>query len=78
MRFFKKITQFFRGLVSKKSDEVTKKKDSLKSKESEVSSDSKFKSIVIKTSGFIYKYLKKFLIYIGPHSHNDAANDKNF
>ena len=64
MRFFKKITQFFRGLVSKKPDEVTKKKDSLKSKESEVSSDSKFKSIVIKTSGFIYKYLKKFLIFI--------------
>ncbi|HIL45029.1 MAG TPA: hypothetical protein EYG37_02255, partial [Candidatus Thioglobus sp.] len=64
MRFFKKITQFFRGLVSKKSDEVTKKKGNLKSKESEVSSESKLKAIVIKTSGFIYKYLKKFVIFI--------------
>ena len=64
MRFFKKITQFFRGLVSKKSDEVIKKKDNLKSKESEVSSESKFKAIVIKSSGVIYKYLKKFVIFI--------------
>ena len=64
MNFFKKIAQFFRGLFSKNSSEVPDQKKLDKSSESEISRFSKFKVLVIKIFKLIYKYLKKFVVYI--------------
>ena len=64
MNFFKKIAQFFRGLFSKNLSEVPDQKNLDKSSESEISKLSKFKVVIIKIFKFIYKYLRKFIVYI--------------
>ena len=58
--------QFFRSLFSKKTDKSITEKDNSKPNESEekVLEDSKFKAIVLKVWHLLYKFLKKFIIFI--------------
>ena len=66
MKFIEKIMQFFRSLFSKKTDKSITEKDNSKPNESEekVLEDSKFKAIVLKVWRLLYKFLKKFIIFI--------------
>ena len=66
MKFIEKIMQFFRSLFSKKTDESITEKDNSKPNESEekVLEDSKFKAIVLRVWHLLYKFLKKFIIFI--------------
>ena len=66
IKFIEKIMQFFRSLFSKKTDESIAEKNNSKSIESEekVLEDSKFKAIVLKVWRLLYKFLKKFIIFI--------------
>ena len=66
MKFIEKIMQFFRSLFSKKTDKSITEKDNSKPNESEekVLEDSKFKAIVLKVWHLLYKFLKKFIIFI--------------
>ena len=64
MNLVKKIAQFFRDLFSKKPDDLTETKDISNSVESETAKGSNYKSLVIKVSSTVYKYLKKFVIFI--------------
>ena len=64
MNFFKKVIQFFRGLFSKNSSEVPDQKNLDSLIESDISRFFKFKVLVIKIFKLIYKYLKKFVVYI--------------
>ena len=64
MNFFKKITQFFSNLLPKKIEVASKEKE--KGKLSDVQEDktSRIKNFIIKISSFIYRYLKKFVIFL--------------
>jgi len=66
MKFIEKIMQFFRSLFSKKLDDSITEENNLKPNESEekVLKDSKFKAIVLKTWHLLYKFIKKFIIFI--------------
>ena len=66
MKFIEKIMQFFRSLFSKKTDKSITEKDNSKPNESEekVLEDSKFNAIVLKIWHLLYKFLKKFIIFI--------------
>jgi colicin import membrane protein len=66
MKFIEKIMQFFRSLFSKKTDKSITEKDNSKPNESEekVLEDSKFKAIVLRVWHLLYKFLKKFIIFI--------------
>ena len=66
MKFIEKIMQFFRSLFSKKVDESITEKNNSKPNESEekVLKDSKFKAIVLKAWHLLYKFIKKFIIFI--------------
>ena len=66
MKFIEKIMQFFRSLFSKKTDKSITEKDNSKPNESEekVLEDSKFNAIVLKVWHLLYKFLKKFIIFI--------------
>ena len=64
MNFVKKIADFFRSLVSKKTDSNHESDDQTISKEKKVSGDSKFLVFLRKASAFLYKYLKKLFIFI--------------
>ena len=64
MNFLKKITQFFSNLLPKKIEVASKEKE--KGKLSDVQEDktSRIKNFIIKISSFIYRYLKKFVIFL--------------
>ncbi len=64
MNFFKKITQFFSKLLSKKEDLTSNEKDKSKSADLEEDKTSWFKNFIIKISNSIYKYLKKFVLFL--------------
>ena len=66
MKFIEKIMQFFRSLFSKKVDKSITEKNNSKPNESEekVLKDSKFKAIVLKAWHLLYKFIKKFIIFI--------------
>ena len=64
MNFFKKITQFFSDLLSKKEDLTSNEKDKSKSADLAEDKTSRFKNFIIKTSSSIYKYIKKFVLFL--------------
>jgi len=64
MNFFKKITQFFSDLLSKKEDLTSNEKDKSKSVDLEEDKTSRFKNFITKASSSIYKYLKKFVLFL--------------
>ena len=64
MNFFKKITQFFSNLLSKKEDLTSNEKDKSKSADLAEDKTSRFKNFITKTSSSIYKYLKKFVLFL--------------
>ena len=64
MNFVKKIADFFRSLVSKKTDSTHESDDQVISKEKKISGDSKFLVFLRKASAFLYKYLRKLIIFI--------------
>ncbi len=64
MNFFKKITQFFSDLLSKKEDLTSSEKDKSKSVDLEEDKTSRFKNFITKASSSIYKYLKKFVLFL--------------
>jgi colicin import membrane protein len=66
MKFIEKIMQFFRSLFSKKVDDSITEDNSSKPNESEekVLKDSKFKTIALKAWHLLYKFIKKFIIFI--------------
>ncbi|MDC1386814.1 TonB C-terminal domain-containing protein [Candidatus Thioglobus sp.] len=64
MNFFKKITQFFSNLIPKKAAVASEEKDKGKSSDSQEVKTSGFKNFIIKASSVLYKYLKKFVLFI--------------
>ena len=64
MKFFTKILDFLRGLIPSKSDKTNNEKDSSELHEGEGDKGSAFKTFALKSVKFIYKYLKKFVIFI--------------
>ena len=64
MKFFTKILDFLRGLIPSKSDKTNNEKDSSELHEGEEGKGSAFKTFALKAVKFIYKYLKKFVIFI--------------
>jgi len=64
MNFFKKITQFFSSLIPKKAEVASEEKDKGKSSDSQEAKISGFKNFIIKASSVLYKYLKKFALFI--------------
>jgi len=64
MNFFKKITQFFSDLLSKKEDLTSNEKDKSKSADLAEDKTSRFKNFITKASSSIYKYLKKFVLFL--------------
>ena len=66
MKFIEKIMQFFRSLFSKKVDDSITEENNSKPNESEekVLKDSKFKTIALKAWHLLYKFIKKFIIFI--------------
>ena len=64
MNFFKKITQFFSNLIPKKAEVASEEKDKGKSSDVQESKTSGFKNFIIKASSVLYKYLKKFALFI--------------
>ncbi len=64
MNFFKKITQFFSNLIPKKAEVDSEEKDKGKSSDVQEAKTSGFKNFIIKASSVVYKYLKKFVLFI--------------
>ena len=64
MNFIKKIADFFKSLVSKKTGSTQESDDQTISDEKKVSDDSKLLVFLRKASAFLYKYLKKLIIFI--------------
>ena len=64
MNFFKKITQFFSKLLSKKEDLTSNEKAKSKSADLPEDKTSRFKNFITKTSSSIFKYLKKFVLFL--------------
>ena len=64
MNFFKKITQFFSNLIPKKAEVDSEEKDKGKSSDVQEAKTSGFKNFIIKASSVLYKYLKKFVLFI--------------
>ena len=64
MNFFKKITQFFSNLIPKKEELISKEKDKSKSADLAEDKTSRFKNFITKASSSIYKYLKKFVLFL--------------
>ena len=64
MNFLKKITQFFSDLLSKKEDLTSNEKDKSKSADLAEDKTSRFKNFITKASSSIYKYLKKFVLFL--------------
>jgi len=64
MKFVNKVLDFLKGLVPTKPDKTTNEKDSSDLLEGEEGKGSAFKTFTLKVVKFIYKYLKKFVIFI--------------
>ena len=64
MNFFKKITQFFSNLIPKKAEVNPEEKDKGKSSDLQEAKISGFKNFIIKASSVLYKYLKKFVLFM--------------
>ena len=64
MNFFKKITQFFSNLIPKKAEVDSEEKDKGKSSDVQEAKTSGFKNFIIKASSVLYKYLKKFVLFM--------------
>ena len=64
MNFFKKITQFFSNLLPKKAELDSEEKDKGGSPDVQEAKTSGLKNFIIKASSVLYKYLKKFALFI--------------
>ena len=64
MNFFKKITQFFSNLIPKKAEVDSEEKDKERSSDVQEAKTSGFKNFIIKASSVLYKYLKKFVLFM--------------
>ena len=64
MKFFTKILDFLRGLIPSKSDKTNNEKDFSELHEGERGKGSAFKTFALKSVKFIFKYLKKIVIFI--------------
>jgi len=64
MNFFKKITQFFSNLLPKKEELDSEEKDKGGSSDVQEAKTSRLKNFIIKASSVLYKYLKKFALFI--------------
>jgi len=64
MKFFTKILDFLRGLIPSKSDKTNNEKGSSEFHEGERGKGFVFKTFALKSVKFIFKYLKKFIIFI--------------
>jgi colicin import membrane protein len=64
MNFFKKITQFFSNLIPKKAEVDSEEKDKGESSDVQEGKTSGLKNFIIKASSVLYKYLKKFALFI--------------
>lgn len=64
MNFFKKITQFFSNLLPKKAELDSEEKDKGGSSDVQEAKTSGLKNFIIKASSVLYKYLKKFALFI--------------
>ena len=64
MNFFKKITQFFSNLLPKKEELDSEEKDKGGSSDVQEAKTSGLKNFIIKASSVLYKYLKKFALFI--------------
>ena len=64
MNFFKKITQFFSNLIPKKAEVNSEEKDKGESSDVQEGKTYGLKNFIIKASSVLYKYLKKFVLFI--------------
>ena len=64
MNFVKKIVSSIRDLFSKKAESASQKNDTVASEENEVAGESNFLKVSKQVSVFIYRYLKKFLVFV--------------
>ena len=64
MKFVNKVLDFLKSLLHGKPDKTNNEKDSSEFLEEEVNKDSAFKTFALKSVKFIFKYLKKFVIFI--------------
>ena len=64
MNFFKKITQFFSNLIPKKADLDSEEKNKGGSSDVQEAKTSGLKNFIIKASSVLYKYLKKFVLFM--------------
>ncbi len=64
MKFVNKVLIFLKNLFPGKSDKTNNEKDSSELVKGEGDKDSTFKALVSKSAVFIFKYLKKFLIFV--------------
>ena len=64
MKFVTKILDFLRGLMPSNSDKTNNEKDPLESLEGKGGKFSALKTFALKSAKFIFKYLKKFVIFI--------------
>ncbi len=64
MNFVKKIMSLFKSPLAKKSESSSENNDNISSEDKEVDGESKFLSFLKKASIFVYKSLRKFLVFI--------------
>ena len=64
MNFFKKITQFFSNLIPKKAEVDSEEKDKERSSDLQEAKTTGFKDFIIKALSVLYKYLKKFVLFM--------------
>ncbi len=64
MKFVNKVLDFLKGLLPGKPDKTNNEKDSSELLEGVGNKDSTLKTFALKSVKFIYKYLKKFVIFI--------------
>jgi len=64
MKFVNKVLDFLKGLLPGKPDKTNNEKDSSELLEGEANKGSAFKTFTLKSVKFIFKYIKKFVIFI--------------
>ena len=64
MKFVNKVLDFLKGLLPGKFDKANNEKDFSEVLKGQGNKDSTFKTFALKSVKFIYKYLKKFVIFI--------------
>ena len=64
MKFVNKVLIFLKNLLPGKSDKTKNEKDSSELLEGQGNKDFTSKALVLKSAEFIFKYLKKFVIFI--------------